>query len=155
MQIFVLGFLCLTYSKAPCRGCWLALHSNKPAQKSFLEKYWTDSIGKHLFRKAIQSAKQLNTCFPFVRTFGPKIPVQMFAYLILIIPKLLCNIYQFGCPRPKNASVELKHRLDRERPTWKAFWKCWTGKLTSRHMCFSWFLLRKLVLLLLCMTRSH
>ena len=29
--------------------------------------------------------------FPFVRTFGPKIPVQMFAHFI---SKLLCNIYQ-------------------------------------------------------------
>ena len=33
----------------------------------------------------------MNTCFPFVRTFGPKIPVKMFANFI---SKLLCNIYQ-------------------------------------------------------------
>ena len=35
-----------------------------------------------IFRKIIQSAGQLNTCFPFVRTFAAKIPVQIFAYLI-------------------------------------------------------------------------
>ena len=33
----------------------------------------------------------MNICFPFVRTFGPKIPVKMFANFI---SKLLCNIYQ-------------------------------------------------------------
>ena len=30
----------------------------------------------------MQSAGQLSTCFSFVRTLGPKIPVQIFAYLI-------------------------------------------------------------------------
>ena len=38
----------------------------------------------------MQSAVQLNTSFPFVRTFGSKIPVQMFANLI---SKLLCNTF--------------------------------------------------------------
>ena len=52
--------------------------------------------------KVIQSAGQLNTCFPLVRTFGPKIPVQMFAYLI---SKLLCNINR-DVRAPKSASLE-------------------------------------------------
>ena len=74
---------------------------------------------KHLFQKVIKSAGQINTCFPFVRTFAPKIPVQIFAYLI---PKLLCNIYQtLDVHGEKSASLELPHRSDREKPFGKAF----------------------------------
>ena len=44
---------------------------------------------------------------------------QIFAYLI---SKLLCNIYQsLDVLGEKSASPELPHRLDRVRPTWKAF----------------------------------
>ena len=32
------------------------------------------------FERLLKAQSQLNTCFPFVRTFGPKIPEQMFAY---------------------------------------------------------------------------
>ena len=69
------------------------------------------NLKKNLFPKVIQSAGQLNTCFPYVRTFGPK------------IPKLLGNnIYQSMDARDeKRASLELKHHLDRHRPIWKAF----------------------------------
>ena len=63
---------------------------------------------ERLFKAQASFGGQLNTCFPFVRTFGPKIPVQMFAYFI---SKLLCNIYQSLDVRDeKRASLELKHR---------------------------------------------
>ena len=63
----------------------------------------------------IQSAGQLNTCFPFVRTFGPKIPVQMFAYFT---SKLLCNIYQsLDVHSEKSASMERTKTLFGSRET--------------------------------------
>ena len=70
----------------------------------------------------IQSAGQLNTSFPFVSTFGAKIPVQMFAYLILKLLGTFQNVYRSldVCDK-KSASLEQKHRLDRERPIWKTF----------------------------------
>ena len=81
-----------------------------------------DLIEKHLFRKIFQSAGQLNTCFQFVRTSAPKIPVQIFAYLI---SKLWCSIYQnLDIHGEKSASLELPHRLDRKKSICKAFSKC-------------------------------
>ena len=38
---------------------------------------------------------------------------------------MIPNIYQsLDVQGEKSASLELPHRLDRERPIWKAFWKC-------------------------------
>ena len=78
--------------------------------------------------------------------------MQVFACLI---SKLLCNnVYQSLDVRDeKRASLELKHRLDRQRPIWKA-----SMKVLGRKIIFYVFILiflRKLVLSFLCMTGSH
>ena len=102
---------------------------------------------KYHFRKVIQSAGQLNTCFPFVRTFGPKIPVQMFAYLI---SKLLCNIYQsLDVRSKKSASLERTKTSFGSRETMKETYLESILKVPGRELssvCLSWFFLRKSVL---------
>ena len=65
-----------------------------------------------LFRKVIQSAGQLNTFFPYVRTFGPGANVCIFNF----------EIYQcLDGHDEKRVTLEKTHRLDREKPIWKAF----------------------------------
>ena len=63
---WVFSFLCMTRShEAPAMPWRLArMHSNHwHARKSLLEKYWTDLIEKHLFRKVFQIAGKLEWAF--------------------------------------------------------------------------------------------
>ena len=80
----------------------------------------------------------------------------MFACLI---SKLLCNnINQSLDVRDeKRASLELKHRLDRQGRIWKTYLESLL-KVLGRKIIFYVFILiflRKLVLSFLCMTGSH
>ena len=62
----------------PCRGCWLDLNSNKHT------------------RKVLQSAGQLNTCFPFVKNFrceNPGANVYIFTFEIGHF-KAVCSVAQ-------------------------------------------------------------
>ena len=112
-------------------------------------------INESRFSKSIERIKSKNISFEillkaqgskilasrlFVRTFAPKIHVQIFAYLI---SKLLCSIYQnFDTHGEKSASLELSYCLD-GKTYLESLLKVLTGKLSSSRSLWKVLLKRQ------------